>query len=254
MLVSLPPSGWQEYTAASKRVPARSSQGFCPAPCCCAEQKDWSQLLLAHGDGVSQQGRSELSLWALLAAGGLCCRSPRSKSPEVLLWRNTNRDLAGTSRHLPRCAVGRLQWPARCHLDCAKTHRMEPAEEGNGGWKGRECPTPPLVFTCSVFTLESHCTWFHAHGPWSLGGSYSSVKSDSCSVVRPLLPCTQSHFPGSLSPVKCSGEHSGLPSRAGLACASGSRGSYLCARPRNSPFLFSTCLGPCGLGGSSQGS
>lgn len=62
VVASLPPSGWEGYTSCQQTVPANSSQGLSRAPCSCDEQKDWSQLFLAHGDDVSQQGRSELSL------------------------------------------------------------------------------------------------------------------------------------------------------------------------------------------------
>lgn len=188
----------RDTRAASKRVPADSSQGLCLAPCCCAEQKDWSQLLLAHGDGVSQQGRSEVSLglcWQQedSAAGAqegkvLKCSSGETPTGLLVLPCHDVQLVGFSGQQGFTLTVQRLRgW--------SQLRRAE--EVGRGG----NVPQPPLVFMCSVFPLESHCTWFHADGSWSLGGSYSSVKSVSCSVVRPLLPCTQSHFPDSPQPL-----------------------------------------------------
>lgn len=120
-------------------------------------------------------------------------------------------------------------------------------EVGRGG----NVPQPPLVFTCSVFMLGSHCTWFHADGSWSLGGSYSSVKSVSWSAVRPRLPYTQSHFCD--CPQPCEVQWGALCPlcTAGLAWASGSRDNCMLDQEI---LHFSTCQGPCGLAGSSQGS
>lgn len=150
----------------------------------------------------------------LLAAGGVCCRSPRSKSPEVLLWRNTNRgSCCYFPDNCPQCAAGRLQWPARCHLACAETvtHGKGPAEEGRAGREEREGPaaTTSVCVLSFLAGIKAHMVT-HTDGSWGLGGSCFSVKSVGCSVERPLLPYTPI-FLVFLSPAKGSREHFGLP-------------------------------------------
>lgn len=105
----------------------------------------------------------------LLAAGGLCCRSPRRKSPEVLLWRNTSQgSCCYFPDNCPHSAADQLQWPARCHLACAETvtNGKGPAEEGKEG-RREEREGPAAFSLCSVFMLVSKCTWVHTPMvPW----------------------------------------------------------------------------------------
>lgn len=141
-------------------------------------------------------------------AGGICCRSPRSKSPEVLRWRNAKRgSCCYFPDSCPHCAAGQLQWPARCHLGCAETvtHGRGPAEEGRAGIEEREGPaaTTSLCTLSFLAGIKLHmvtCT----DGSSGLGGSCSSVKSVGCSIVMPLLPYTPI-FLVFLSPAKSRG-------------------------------------------------
>lgn len=129
----------------------------------------------------------------MLAAGGLCCRSPRSKSLEVLEkhQRESCCYFPGTCHNVQLIGFSGQQGVT---LTVQRLMGWGLLRRGEEVGRGENVPQPPLVFTCSIFMLESHCTWFHADGSWSLGGSYSSVKSVTWSVVRPPLPYTQFHF------------------------------------------------------------
>lgn len=150
----------------------------------------------------------------LLAAGGVCCRSPRSKSPEVLRWRNAKwGSCCYFPDSCPHRAAGQLQWPARCHLACAETvtHGRGPAEQGRAGREEGEGPAATtslrmLSFHAGIKLHMVTCT----DGSSGLGGSCSSVKSVGCSVVMPLLPYTPI-FLVFLSPAKGRGEHCEVP-------------------------------------------
>lgn len=128
----------------------------------------------------------------LLAAGGLCCRSPRRRRPEVLFWKNTYQEsCCYFPDNCPHCAAGQLQWPAKCHLACAETvtHGKGPSEEGRGGWEEGEGPaaTICLCVLSSYAGIELHIV-IHGDSSGDLRGSHLSV-------VRPLLHA-HSHFPG----------------------------------------------------------
>lgn len=105
----------------------------------------------------------------LLAAGGLCCSRPRSKSPEVFLWRNTNWGSPCCSPdNCPHCAAGQLWWPAGCHLACAETVTcgQGPAEEEKEGRDEKEGPAATaalhvLSFHAGIKSAHDYsCRWF----------------------------------------------------------------------------------------------
>lgn len=79
----------------------------------------------------------------------------------------------------------------------------------------RKALQPLLLFTCSVFMLESKVHMITpADGSRGLSGSCSSAKPVGCSVARPLLPYIHSPFSGLPQPCEgapCEGEEAGQP-------------------------------------------
>lgn len=106
---------------------------------------------------LSSGGQS--SLW-VLAAGGLCCRSSRS----ALLEKH---QLGGSCCYFPdnctHCAASVASKVSPCLCRDSSSWERGLLTRGEEVGRRRKVLQPPLLFTCSVFMLESKCTWLHMH-------------------------------------------------------------------------------------------
>lgn len=95
-----------------------------------------------------------------LAAGGLCCRSPRSAPLE-------KHQLGGSCCCFPdnctHCAASVVSRVSPCLCRDSDSWERGLLTRGEEVGRRRRVLQPPLLFTCSVFILEAKHTWVHMH-------------------------------------------------------------------------------------------